>query len=138
MKTKFQNGGVIPKWIIEGTDKVMIFATPESLIPKECVVQQGIQTMQYIIDTTKFVANMQDVINDGKNKGNIMLGTSVTELKVKIQQIIDSTNWNQFKSQNTMVPTIEIKALLLGAVKKSNKILSSIEENTSEGNNDAV
>ena len=56
--------------------------------------------------------------------------TGITELKNKVQGVIDSTDWSQFKSINTITPTIEIQALLINAVKKCNKVITLIMQDT--------
>jgi len=56
--------------------------------------------------------------------------TGITELKDKIQNVIDTTDWDQFKSVKTLEKTIETQALLINAVKKCNKVITLIMEDT--------
>lgn len=44
------------------------------------------------------------------------------ELREKIQEIIYKTDWDKFKSQKVLLPSLEIQALLVNAVKKIDKV----------------
>ena len=45
------------------------------------------------------------------------------DLLAQISVIIIETPWNDFKDQRTLIPTIEVKALLLNAQEKVKKML---------------
>jgi len=42
--------------------------------------------------------------------------------KHKLLEIINDTNWDIFKSKSTLIPTLEVQALLSNALKKLNKV----------------
>ncbi len=58
-------------------------------------------------------------------KGIVQTDDVLGELLAQISTIIDTTPWNDFKDQRDLIPTIEIKALLLKAQEKVKKILIS-------------
>lgn len=45
------------------------------------------------------------------------------DLRNEINNLIDQTDWNQFKAENNFILSIEAKALLMNALKKMNRII---------------
>jgi len=52
------------------------------------------------------------------------------QLRDKISYLIQTVDWDQFKSEKVLIPSIEVKALLINAVKKTDKMISRITEDT--------
>lgn len=48
--------------------------------------------------------------------------TKIYFLRSQLQDLIDTTDWDIFKSKDTLVPTLEVQAMLTNAVKKLTKI----------------
>lgn len=60
----------------------------------------------------------------------------VSHLQHELQRLIKETDWNSFKSKDTLVPTLEVRAMLLNAAKKLSKI--NIEFVTAEIESDHI
>ena len=54
----------------------------------------------------------------------------VVQLRGRVQEVVDVTDWDQFKSEKVLVPSIELKALLLNALKKADRIIAAIMADT--------
>ena len=54
----------------------------------------------------------------------------VVQLRGRVQEVVDVTDWDQFKSEKVLVPSIELKALLLYALKKADRIIAAIMADT--------
>jgi len=48
--------------------------------------------------------------------------SELCKAKYKLLEIINDTNWDIFKSKSTLIPTLEVQALLSNALKKLNKV----------------
>ena len=48
--------------------------------------------------------------------------TKIYFLRSQLQDLIDTTDWDSFKSKDTLVPTLEVQAMLTNAIKKLSKI----------------
>lgn len=120
---EFSKGGLVGKCIQDG--KVHTIIEPGYLLPEHLIQKYGNRFMEALNCPNSEDSHIFDLFKSLTHKGNTMT-TGITELQEKIQAVIESTDWDQFKSQKTLVPTIEIKALLINAVKESKKIITSI------------
>lgn len=61
----------------------------------------------------------------------------IVQLRSTLVGVLHDTPWNEFKTADTMYPTIEAKALIINAVEKLNKVVLAIDaallKSTTEG-----
>lgn len=56
--------------------------------------------------------------------------TGAVELRERLERVLKGTNWDKFKTDKTLIPSLEIHALLINAIKKTDKMIDSIMADT--------